>query len=193
LASPGSRISQVILAGAVIAAFAGGVYFFVRGPASGGSIEIFLPTATPKPPDQTAGLKVYVSGAVRSPGVYSVDPESRLVQVIEAAGGATKDADLAAVNLAARVRDEDHWHIPKVGEPAPTPAAIGAGPLGKIDLNSASLDLLKTLPGIGDVKGRSIISYREANGPFTSVEEIVRVSGIGPSTLEGIRDLVEAR
>ena len=150
--------SQIVLVLATLAAVAGGAFLLLRDSSSGG-IEIVLPTATP-----AAELRVHVSGAVRSPGVYAVNDGDRLADAIAAAGGADEDADLAAVNLAVRVKDEDHWHIPRVGEASQVSsfqqAGQGAGPSGKIDLNSADLEMLKSLPGIGDVKAQAIILQR---------------------------------
>ena len=131
---------------------------------------------------QAAEIKVYVTGAVASPGVYAVEAGSRLEH----------DADPEAVNLAARVEDEQHWHVPRTGErAAPSPARGQAS--AKIDLNSATASELETLPGIGTVKAQSILDYRQANGPYSSVDDLLAVSGIGPATVESIRDLVDAR
>ena len=119
-----------------------------------------------------------------------------------AAGGVTADADLVAVNLARRVQDEEHYHIPQVGETPPPGAATVTGLVpsdnapstvkddGLIDLNTASVDLLDTLPDIGPVRAQAIVDYRERNGPFQSVEDIINVSGIGSATYEAVRDLV---
>ena len=106
-------ISQVVLVVAVVATVGGGLLLLVSDSGSGGAIEIARPTATAEP---VVELKVYVTGAVHTPGVYTLQQDSRLDEAIEAAGGATDDADLTAVNLAARVTDEQHWHIPRVGE-----------------------------------------------------------------------------
>ena len=114
-----------------------------------------------------------------------------MADLVEAAGGVTEDVDMSAVNLAARVRDEDHWHVPRIGE-ANEPQPPGARP-GAIDINSTDEELLKSLPGIGEVKARAIISFREANGPFSSADGLLEVSGIGAAILKAIRDLVEAR
>jgi competence protein ComEA len=189
------RVAMAILAAAVLASVAGGVFLLVRTSDSSGGIEIVLPTATAvAPPD----IKVYITGAVRSPGVYDVAEDSRLVDVLEAAGGATDDTDLAAVNLASRISDEQHFHVPTVGEtvqeaPAQPQPPVASGASGKINLNSADVGALATLPNIGDVRAKAIVSYREANGPFPDVDAVLGVSGIGPATLEAIRDLVEAR
>ena len=183
-------VSQAVLIAAVVAAVAAAAFIIVRGTYSGGGVEIILPTATP---ESATDLKVYVTGAVRNPGVFDVKAGDRLAEVVEAAGGATEDADLTAVNLAVRVKDEDHWHIPVRGEAPPVVSSEAASPSGKIDLNSASPEQLQALPGIGEVKAQAICSYREKNGPFSEVDDILAVSGIGPATLEGIRDLVEVR
>ena len=107
----------------------------------------------------------------------------------------TTESRLAAVNLATRVSDEQHWHIPSLAEAghetlpqSPPVAPVTAS--GKIDLNSAGVNLLESLPGIGDVKAQAIVSFREAKGPFPDVEAVLEVTGIGPATLAAIRDLV---
>ena len=183
-------VSQVVLAVAAVAAVAGGLLLLVRDSSSGPGIQIAMPTATVEP---VVELNVYVTGAVRKPGVYALGQDSRLAQAIEAAGGATEDADLTAVNLAVRMRDEQHWHIPRVGEVARAPSAQAPAASQKIDINSAPVELLKSLPNIGDVRAQAIVSYRTANGSFSSVDALMDVQGIGPATLEAIRDLVDAR
>jgi competence protein ComEA len=189
------RISQAALALAVLASLIGGVVLVVRASTSGGGIEIILPTTTVVSP---VDMKVYVTGAVLNPGLYDVVEGSRLADVIEAAGGATEDADLTAINLAVRVSDEQQWHIPVVGDAAsrtsaqtmPLSPPTGAG---KIDLNLATLEELMSLPGIREAKAQAIVSYIEANGPFPDVDAVLGVTGIGPITLSDIRDLVEVR
>ena len=154
-------------------------------------------------------LKVYVSGAVVKPGVYTLQEGDRLEDAVDAAGGPTLGADLSAVNLALRVADERYYYIPELGELSPPAASppistegskfssgLPAGepaaglPGGLIDLNTAPLSSLITLPGIGDVRGQSIIDYREQNGPFKSVSDVTRVPGIGKTTYENMQDLV---
>ena len=173
---------------AVLATVAAGVYALVRQSSNGDGIVFILPTATPQPQ-----LRVYLSGAVRNPGVYTVTDGDRLLEAIEAAGGATEDADLAAVNLAARMRDEDHCHVPALGEPASGSPCQVAGQSRKIDINSASLEELQSLPGIGESRAQAIIRHREDNGPLTSVDDLLEVRGIGSGILASIRDLVEVR
>jgi competence protein ComEA len=182
-------VSPAVLIGAALAAVAGAIFLIARESPSGG-IEIVLPTPAAAGP---IDLKVYVSGAVREPGFYEASPGHRLEDVVNMAGGPSSDADLDAINLATRVRDEDHWHIPRIGEEPQAAAGQQAGGSGRIDLNSADVGLLDTLPGIGEVKAQAIVKFRESNGPFATVDDLLAVSGIGPATLESIRDLVDAR
>ena len=186
------RLTQGIFALGMLAAIAGAIYFVVAWPEGAKGIEVVLPPpATPAP---AAELRVYITGAVKNPDVYVAEEGDWLGLLVEAAGGATEDADIEAVNLAARLQDEDHWHIPRLGE-AP-PAAAGSASQtrpGTVDVNSASSEELESLPGIGEVKASSIIRYRQLNGPFPSVDDLLAVQGIGPATLDTIRDLVDAR
>ncbi|MBF8267134.1 MAG: comEA [Dehalococcoidia bacterium] len=164
------------------AALAGGVFTLVRQP-SPGRVEITLPTPTPTPE-----MKVYITGAVGQPGVYQVSPEDRLEDVLRMAGGLTEDADPARVNQALRVADEAHFHIPAIGEVIPTPTATSVP--GKVNINTASVGELQALPGIGEVKAGAIVEYRQKNGSFSRVEDLLLVPGIGPTTLENIRDSI---
>ena len=203
--------THIVLGILVVLAVAGGVVMTVWPSASAGDIQVveIIPTVAPAPtntPTQAeTRVGVYLSGAVINPGVYTVDGGSRLANVLLLAGGATADADLTAVNLAAVVHDEDHWHIPKRGEVTSPPAGLAESEKeteaatakqaeqradSKVDLNSADVELLKTLPGIGDVRARAIVSYREANGDFASVDDLLNVNGIGASTVNNIRELV---
>ena len=173
----------------------GGVVAILLRDSSPGAVEIVLPTSTP-PSD----VRVYVTGAVNQPGVHEVYEGARLEDAVEAAGGPASDADLVAVNLAERVADEDHWHIPRLGETPP--ASNATQPTGgaqtstggtKLDINSASAAELQTLPQIGEVRSRDIVAHREANGPFATIDDLVDVRGIGPGIMDAVRDLIEVR
>lgn len=180
-------VAAAFLTAALIAVLAGALVLIVRDGEGPHGTEIFLPTATPVPE-----LKVYVSGAVRRPGVYTMRDGDRLSDALAASGGASQDAQMACVNLAMRVQDEDHYHVPGAGEAC----AAGGGSTAQearregIDLNTASPEELETLPGIGPVKARAIVDYREQAGGFGSVAQVMEVTGIGPATYESIRDLV---
>lgn len=202
------NFTHIVLGVLVVLAVAGGVVMTFWPSASSDGIQVveIMPTAAPTtaPLPSETQVGVYLSGAVINPGVYIVNGGSRLANVLLLAGGATTEADLTAVNLAAVVHDEDHWHIPSRGEAAPPAggltgatgaaadekAADMADGSGKVDLNSADMELLKTLPGIGDVRAQAIVSYREANGDFASVDGLLNVNGIGTGIVENIRDLV---
>ena len=142
-------------------------------------------------PAPTAGpLRVHVAGAVRNPGIVDVLPSAIVADAIEAAGGALPGADLDALNLAASVGPGERVFVPLPGTAAPTVSGIPASSTAGLDLNRASSAELETLPGIGPSLASAIIQYREQNGPFQSVEDLLRVPGIGPTRLSQLRDLV---
>ena len=174
---------QLVVFVLLAAALAGGIFSLLRQP-SPDPVEILLPTATLVPE-----IKVYVNGAVLRPGVYRVQPGDRLEDVLALAGGLTRDADPSTVNLAMRVSDEAHFYIPSLGETPPesTPA------LGLVNINTATVEELQTLRGIGEQKAGDIVHYREENGPFSRVEDLLKVSGIGPKTIEDLRPFITVR
>ncbi len=150
-------------------------------------ISITSPTSQAAP----SQVRVFINGAVASPGVYTLAPDSRITDALDAAGGATGEADLTGVNLALRLRDEAEYYFPKVGEAPPQGSVLGQGQTGGlIDLNLAPPELLETLPGIGPVLAGAIVTYREDVRPFQSIEEVQQVPKIGPVTYENIRTLV---
>jgi competence protein ComEA len=139
-----------------------------------------------------AEVVVHVAGAVVSPGVYRLSDGARTVDAITAAGGGRGDADLGRVNLAAKLSDGLRVYVPAVGETA-TP--IVGGPSdpaeqGPINLNAATVEQLDDLPGVGPATAAAIVAYRRDHGPFSSVEQLLEVRGIGPSKLEQIRSMV---
>jgi competence protein ComEA len=157
---------------------------------------IELSTATPLPSPEatptTSPLRVYVSGAVHQPDVYTLPPDSIVKDAILAAGGATDDADLDRINLALAIADGQHVYVPHLGEeslPVEPPSAQSA-PGGKVNINTADLKTLESLPGIGPVMAQRIVDYRQAHGPFANIEDVMEVSGIGPSTFEKMRALI---
>lgn len=138
-------------------------------------------------------LYVHVFGAVAHPGLYRLTDGARVVDVVAAAGGMTDSADATAVNLARRVTDGEQLRVPAVGE-SPPPEAAGGSTSGegdgRVDLNSADLAALDTLPRVGPAIAQRIIDWRESNGAFTSVDDLLSVPGIGEKMLESLRDLV---
>ena len=123
-------------------------------------------------------LKVYVCGAVAKPGVYELPVGSRVYEALGLAGGLTDEAAQTAVNQAELLSDGQMIEIPTAEEMQKKEAAQEEYEDGLVNLNTAGLEELKTLPGIGDSKARSIIAYREKNGAFTSIEDIKKIEGI---------------
>ena len=172
---------QLVVFLLLVIALGGGILSLLRQPTLV-DIEIQLPTATPVPE-----IKVFVNGAVLRPGVYRVYPEERLEDVLAMAGGLTQDADPSMVNPALRVSDEAHFYIPSLGEATPESTPT---PPGVINVNTATVEELQTLRGIGEQKAGDIVHYREENGLFSRVEDLLKVSGIGSKTLEDLRPLI---
>ncbi|MEO1059496.1 MAG: helix-hairpin-helix domain-containing protein, partial [Actinomycetota bacterium] len=151
---------------------------------------------------------VHVAGAVTSPGVYRLDSGARVDEAVAAAGGLTIDADLDRLNLAAPVGDGTRLFVARIGEEVPPavgsdsaaesvgsgvpPNGVGStsGATSPMDVNSAGLTELQTLPGIGPTIAAAIIDDRERNGPFGSPADLERVPGIGPARLAALIDLV---
>jgi competence protein ComEA len=144
---------------------------------------------TPSP----ATIIVDVAGWVRKPGVYEFTAGDRVIDAVNRAGGARQGADLTSLNLAALLADGTQIVVPKQGSTVP----VGSGSTGAtggstalINVNTATEPELETLPGVGPVTAAAIIDYRTKNGLFAAVDDLIDVSGIGPSTLEQIRPFV---
>jgi competence protein ComEA len=148
------------------------------------------PTAEPEV------VLVDVAGWVRNPGVYEFTAGDRVVDAIEAAGGARPGAALELLNLAAPLADGTQILVTRAGETAPgaAPGAAAPGSVGSgsalVNINTATATELEALPGVGEVIAQRIVDYRTANGPFGSVDDLLEVSGIGDATLEEMRESV---
>jgi competence protein ComEA len=146
-------------------------------------------------PTPAAVLYVHVLGAVARPGLYTLPPGSRVVDAVGAAGGMAPDADQSGVNLARTLSDGEQLVVPRIGEAPPVPASggdVATGGLvgGKVNLNTATTDQLETLPRVGPAMAAKIIAWRTQNGRFTSVDDLMNVSGIGQKTFDSLKDLV---
>ena len=158
------------------------------------------PTLTPPPSPTPSPLRIHISGQVSAPDVYELPAGAILRDAIDAAGGLTSEASADVVNLALPLADGMHVHVPPsdqldsappLVERAPTAVNPPEQPGGVlINLNTATLEELDQLPGIGPATAQKIIDYRQTNGPFAAVEDVENVSGIGPAKLEQIRPLV---
>ena len=146
-----------------------------------------------------ASLKIHVVGAVARPGLYEAQPGSRVADAVTLAGGATPDANLSMINLAAKLADGQQVAVPRKG--APGGAASGAGldgtaggaaeaasPSNPVNLNSATAAQLDSLDGIGPKTAQKIIEYRDAHGGFRSIDELLEVPGIGQAKLDQIKE-----
>lgn len=170
----------------------GAAFVFLNQPAPR-PIQIDPVTPLPEPTPTPARIVVYVNGAVRTPGVHALADGARVTDAVEAAGGPTADADLARVNLAQRLRDEEQVYVPHVGEtdlPVVQTGATGASGGGKVNVNTATVVELQTLPGIGPSLAQRIVDYRTAHGAFARVEDVKKVSGIGDKLFERIKDQI---
>jgi competence protein ComEA len=162
-----------------------GIVFLVTRPPHGEPIRL-------NPPPTAAPLTVYVSGQVNDPGLYSLPEGSRVNDAIQAAGDFTEDADLIAINLAALLEDGQQIYVPGLR------ASISTGSSdqstrsisGLIDVNTATVEQLDSLPGIGPAIAQDIVDYRASNGPFISIESVMLVKGIGQAKFDGIKDLI---
>ena len=189
------------------------------GPASAVSPAESPASAHPEP-SATSGapvttIVVQVAGKVARPGVYHLPADARVVDLVEAAGGVIADGDAGGVALAARLADGQRVVVPAVGEHVPAggngasspSGGVGAGPAAgsgaagsggaptaedPVDLNTATLADLDRLPGVGPATAAAIVAYRDAHGPFRTVDDLGEVRGIGPARLEALRALVRA-
>ncbi len=143
-----------------------------------------LPTLTPS----AAPVRVHVVGSVNAPGVYTLPPGSSVQDAIEAAGRVSNDADLERLNLAAVLQDQQQVIVPSKQAGA-APGALGGG---LVNINTADSETLQTLSGIGPATAEKIIAYRDENGPFLAVGDIINVKGIGEATLEKLRPSITA-
>ena len=206
------RPGMVVVAAAVVVALAGHGAALLR-PAPPVTVAT-LPTAVPapaepvEPPEPAARsggrpgeeVVVDVAGAVARPGLVRLRGGDRVADAVAAAGGVTADAETAGLNQARVVADGEQVRVPRAGEaPPPAPAepwpggtggAPLAGPVAPVDINRATLAELDTLPGVGPATATAIIAWRDENGRFRRVDDLLEVPGIGPARLERLRPLV---
>lgn len=149
--------------------------------------------------EKISEISVYICGHVKEPQVVTVREGTRLGEALEMIGGPNEEADLDNINLAYKLVDEDMVYIPEKGEklevtakfvPGANTGQAAAGKNGKININTAGESELDRLEGVGPATAKAIIKYREQNGPFKSIEEIMNVSGIGNSKFNAIKDII---
>ncbi len=169
-----------VLTGAFILIAGVGAAMLLTSPPRGEPIALAEPAA----------LRVHVAGEVLHPGVYELPFGSIVKAAIDAAGGFSAEASQDRVNLAAALEDGQQVYVPKISEESPSspnPRSVSE----QVLINTASAPELERLPGIGPVLAQRIVEYREQNGPYQRLEDLLEVEGIGPSKLEGLQDYVQ--
>jgi competence protein ComEA len=163
--------------------------------------DVAAASLEPVAPARSQNLVVHVVGAVRRPGLYHLHEGQRVADAVARAGGSTRKADLAALNLAAPLVDGTQVLVPArvaLAAPGATGSLGTAAPAGttaggaqpKVSLATATIEQLDALPGVGPVTAQKIVDYRTEHGPFRSVDDLDQVPGIGPTRVENLRDLV---
>jgi competence protein ComEA len=154
----------------------------------GSSAEVARPTlAASASPFAQATIFVHILGAVEQPGLYQLSEGDRAIDAVAAAGGFLDTADDTQLNLARVLIDGEQIYVPVIGE---VPAAAPGTTQGKVNINTADAAALDTLPRVGPAMAARIIDWREANGRFATIEDLMGVSGIGDKTFDGLKDLV---
>ncbi len=166
-----------IILGILIGLLIAGVLWFATTSRPQGEAVYLLPTGTP------GMITVYISGAVATPGVYQLPEDSRIDAAIQAAGGFLAGAEQDSLNLAQPLTDGEQINVPGVVDTSHVNA-------GRVNINTATVTELQTLPGIGPSAAQAIVDYRLENGPFQTTQAIQDVPGIGPATYDGIKDYI---
>ena len=192
----------LILYGLLMGLLTTGAILLISQPRQGQPISLSqAPSPTPTSPPKPTGTKIpfqaQIGGEINHPGIVEFSDELRLSDLVDAAGGLTSKADSDRINLAALVRDGDYFYIPAVDEEIPETASNAPGnlPISQspdynypLDLNEVTQEALESIPGIGSSKATDILAYRAVISRFSSLEELLNVSGIGAATLESLKD-----
>jgi competence protein ComEA len=165
-----------IICGVLIGMLAAGIIWLAASQPRGDPIAL-LPTSTP------GMLTVYVSGAVATPGVFTLTEDSRVEAAIQAAGGFAPGAEQEQINLAAMLKDGQQIDVPGVIDTSHVNA-------GRVNVNTATVNDLDALPGIGPTTAQTIVDYRLRHGPFQIIQDLQNVPGIGPATYDRIKDYI---
>ncbi|MBI6871690.1 helix-hairpin-helix domain-containing protein [Clostridium aciditolerans] len=184
----------------IFAIFLGVGYYISKPSKELNSKEVFNETTSIESKDNKE-ITVYINGEVKNPGVYKIKNDSRIEELVKMSGGFTESADRFKLNLAKKLRDEDYIYVDKkvegqanaISNSTQSSAGTSSAQGGKININSASKEELKTIPGIGDVTAQKIIEYREKNGNFSTVEDLKKIDRIGEKTLDKMKDKMDVR
>jgi len=190
LAPPRSRLRVGVGAAIILVLVGLGIAVAVAALGSPGSArEVPAATSTSAISEHGAQVYVHVLGAVAKPGLYVLADGARGVDAVAAAGGFTAEADQAQLNLARPLVDGEQVIVPVVGAAPPVGTTPGTTN-GKVNINSADAAALDTLPRVGPAMAQRILDWRETNGRFTAIEDLMSVTGIGQKTFDGLKDLV---
>jgi competence protein ComEA len=185
----GRETAWIFVAGVLFGFLGAGLLFLAASPPRGEPVRLDQPLH----PRQ---ISVHVAGSVTRPGVYNLEPGSRVSDAVAAAGGVLPAGNEQALNLAGLLADGDRVYVPARAQPVSANQPVSPGetvvaPAGRlVNINLAGQSELETLPGIGPSLATRIIAHRDQNGPFAMIDAILEVSGIGPAKFEGIRDLI---
>ena len=189
-----AKIGAVALVVLVVAGVGWAAFSSMRAPAfEVHADEAVAPSSSePEAVEVKAQVYVYVTGAVANPGVYSLDEGLRVCDAVEAAGGLTEDADASTVNLARVLSDGEHIALPTKAEveTALAQGSAGGAAVASSLVNTADASALETLSGVGSATAQAIISDREQNGPFSTIEDLMRVDGIGEKKFAKLKDSI---
>ena len=190
-----AKVGAVALAALIVAGVGWAAFSSMRAPAFEVHAGDAVAPSSPEPEavETKAQVYVYVTGAVANPGVYSLDEGLRVCDAVEAAGGLAEDADASTVNLARVLSDGEHIALPTKAEVETALAqgsAGGAAASSLVNINTADASALETLSGVGSATAQAIISDREQNGPFSTIEDLMRVDGIGEKKFAKLKDSI---
>ena len=167
------------------------VFGFIFIPNNEKEVVTFNPIPTSQQQEEIKYMYVDIKGEIMNPGVYKIKESTRLFQLIILAGGVTNEADELGYNLSTKLKDEQIIYIPSINDELSIITEIEENSNNEsVNINLASLEQLDTLPGIGPSTARSIIEYREENGYFETIDDLINVPGIGEATLNEIREFI---
>lgn len=170
-------------------------YFMSKTPKQESSNDIFVQSQTTESKNFKE-LTVYINGEVKNPGVYKVRDGNRIGDLVKLAGGFSQNAETSKLNLAKKLKDEDYVYVEGKSSSSNASTSTQGGTISaedKVNINTASEEELKTVPGIGDVTAQKIIDYREKNGDFSSIEDLKKIDRIGTKTLDKMKDKIDVR
>ena len=174
----------ILFLGVLLGLASGAAVYVISRQPTGRPIDL-IPQPTPAP------ILIHVAGAVKEPGVYQLDPSSRVQEAVDLAGGLLDNANPDSINLAGFLQDGQRIYVPAIGETNKSETLIEPGAQGQlIDLNTADIAELITLPGIGEDRAAAIITYRNQIGGFKTIEQIQDIEGIGSATFEKLKSLI---